>query len=384
MSDAPSSFRDNPDFSLLPGTDDYTRYFNLLSSGYAMLQQMYTLEGSADSSEAQIVSVYLNRLLYTVEALRMKYTHMPAHQRLLWIDLSDSGFPNAQDISMVSVDLLHRDQRLRDLPSAEMLKSLLIDHLFEQQSDSPELLWQLSERSYLAMLKEENLFLTFNLTDADIRQQPSDKGKRTYLASWGCYDFKTNRPYIHLMTFDQDPEDEPLQNKGANYSSLIEIIKAEGSRVPDVGILAIAIDDALESIHPKIIKRIGIGPLYAPLLLDQPGTSHDDKHLAMQELLGDWASAEDMVLAMTHEIVFSKRQEVSRSLFKANGQVREVFHLPDDDPEVFARRASVVHKHVLMPHSVAQHLSEAIVARVPELQNAKVMTYDAKGNVYGR
>ena len=383
MSDAPSSFHDNPDFSLLEGSDEYTKYFNLLSSGYAMLQQMYTLAGSNESSEAQIVSVYLNRLLYTVEALRMKYTHMPSHQRLLWVDLSDSGFPNAQDISMVGVDLLHRDKRLRELPSAEMLKSLLLDYMFEQQDDSPELLWQLSERSYLAMLKEENLFLPFNLGDSDLRQVPSEKGKRTYLLTWGCYDFKTNRPYIHLMTFDQTPEDEPLQNKGANHLQLLELVQAEGSRVPDVGILAIAIDDALESIHPKIIKRIGIGPLYAPLLLDE-NTDYDDKHLAMKELMDGWAGEGDMVMTMTHEIVFSKRQEVSTSIFKANGRVREVFHLPDDDPEVFARRASVVHKHVLMPHSVAQHLSEDIVARVPELQNARVMTYDAKGNVYGR
>ena len=149
-----SIFADNPDFWVLGASDDYSRYFATLTRSYKMLLQIYGLEQAADSTEAEIVSLYLTRLLYTTEALRLKYSHMRSNGRLLWVDVSDSGFPNAQDISMVGVDLLHREERLRELPSTDLLKQMLLDHLFQQRSDSSELLWQLSERSYLSMLKK--------------------------------------------------------------------------------------------------------------------------------------------------------------------------------------------------------------------------------------
>ena len=376
---------ENPDFALLSGSDEYTRYFNLLAKAYGMLQQVYKLEQSHESHEAAIVYGFLTRLLYTTEALRMKYMHMPTYQRMMWVDLSDSGFPNAQDISMISIDLLQKETRLRELPSDAMLKQILLDQLFEKHEDSPDLLWQLAERSYLEMLEESKVYLPFSLSPADVKQQPNPSGQvRTYLASWGCYDFKTNRPYLHLMTFDQDPEFEPLQENGAGLLKLLEVIQGEGSRVPDVGILAMAIDDALEPIHPKIVKRICLGPLYAPFILDQEGIDYDEKHQAMAATLKRYASPDDFILFLTHEIVFSKRQQISRSLFAPGGRVREVFHLPDTDPEVYKRRASVVHQHVLLPHAVAQHLDEGILEQVPEMKDAKILTYDTRGIVYGR
>ena len=166
--------------------------------------------------------------------------------------------------------------------------------------------------------------------------------------SWGSYDFKTNRPYIHLMTFDQDTEAEPLTNKGANHLQLLEVLQAEGSRVPDIGVLALAIDDALETIHPKIVKRICFGPLFSELLLEQE-VDYDEKHLALKGLLADYAKPDDFVMFITHEVVFSKRQRVTQNIFAPNGKVREIFHLPDDDPETYARRASVVQKYALVP-----------------------------------
>ena len=379
-----STKEQNPDYALLQGKDDYTRYFNLLSRAFTMLRKLYRIDGSESSFEANLVYDYLSRLLYTAEALRMKYIHSPSHKRMLWLDLSDSGLPNSQDISLLSVDLLHKTERMRELPSAAMLKQQLLDHIFAHGQDSPELLWQLAERTYLQMLEEDKVFLSFMLDEENIRLQPNTKeGVRTYICAWGCYDFKTNRPYIHLMTFEQDPEATPLKARGPNHLKLLEIVQAEGSRVPDIGILAMAIDDALETIHPKILKRISLGPIFTPMLLSQEGVTLDEKHSAMFKLLSSYAGQDDFVLLLTHEIVFSKRQEFSRSIFAPNGRVREVFHLPEDDPESYARRASTVHKHALMPHGVAQHLDEGIKETVPELKDARIFTYDAKGAVYG-
>ncbi len=384
----PSWVRATPDFALLEGSDDYTRYFNLLTKSWSLLLNLYEQRGSADTYEARAIENALERLLFTVKVLRMKYSHSPADRRLLWVDLSESGFPNAQDVGNLSVDLIKRQERLRDLMPVSMLKHIALDHMMKEQTDPVDILWQISERSYLEMLDDTKLFLPFNMSVADIAVRPvkDKRGPRSYSCSWSCYDFRTNRPYVHLLTFDQDKDERPLEKGGPNQLKLLEVMQAEGSRVPDVGILAMAIDNALETIHPKILKRVGFGPLYTTSLLEKE-VSHprddtlldppSEKPKVLLELLANHAEPDDFILCFKDEIVFSKQQRIT-----ATSHVREVFYLPNDDPESYAKRASVIHKYVLMPHSVSQHLTPEIIQQVPELQNAQVVTYDSQGAIY--
>lgn len=384
----PSWVRNTPDFALLEGTDEYTRYFNLLTKSWSLLLNLYEQRGSADTFEARKIEQSLERLLYTVKVLRMKYSHSPADRRLLWVDLSDSGFPNAQDIGNLSVDLIKRQERLRDLMPVSMLKQIALDHMMKEQTDPTDILWQISERSYLEMLEPEKLFLPFNMSVNDIAIRPSKSRRdpRNYSCAWSCYDFRTNRPYVHLLTFEQDNDERPLEKGGPNQLKLLEVLQSEGSRVPDVGILAMSIDNALETIHPKILKRIGFGPLYTVSLLEKETSFPKDDSLldppsekpkVLLELLKEHAEPDDFILCFKDEIVFSKQQRITPT-----SHVREVFYLPSDDPETYARRASVIHKYVLMPHSVSQHLTTDTIKQIPELQNAQVVTYDTAGAIY--
>ena len=388
----PSWLRDMPDFALLEGTDDYTRYFNLLTKSWTLLLKLYEGRGSDDTYEARVIKSNLERLLYTVKTLRMKYSHNPTGRRLLWIDVSESGFPNAQDMGNLSVDVIKRQERLRTLMPTSMLRQIALDHMIKEKTEPLETLWELGERSYLEMLDDEKLFLPFNMFAEDIAVRPTrEKGVRSYSCAWSCYDFRTNRPYVHLLTFDQDKEEKPLEQRKPNMLKLLDVLQAEGSRVPDVGILAMAIDNALESIHPKILKRVGLGPLYTPLLLEEELKHQTDdpvlepfivdktmtKQKVLLELLTSYAEEDDVILCFTDEIVFSKQQRVTRT-----SNVREVFHLPNDDPETYARRASVIHKYVLLPHGVSQHLTPDIIGQVPEFQNAQLLTYDTRGVIY--
>jgi hypothetical protein len=396
MSDSqqPSWMRDTPDFALLDGTDDYARYFNILTKSWTLLLRLYEQRGSADTYEARVVKSNLERLLFTVKALRMKYSYNPTDRRLLWVDVSESGFPNAQDVGNVSVDFIKRQERLRTLMPTSMLKHIALDRMIKDQIEPLDTLWELAERSYLEMLNDEKLFLPFNMFAEDIAIRPTkDKKVRSYSCAWSCYDFRTNRPYIHLLTFDQDKEESPLEQRKPNLLKLLDVLQAEGSRVPDVGILAMAIDNALEPIHPKILKRVGLGPLYTPLLLEEELSHQTDdpmlkpiigdndmtKQKMLLELFNNYAESDDVILCFTEEIVFSKEQRITRT-----SHVREVFYLPNDDPEAYARRASVIHKYVLLPHGVSQHLTPDIITQVPEFQNAQLMTYDNRGAIYDK
>ena len=382
----PSTGYVDPDFAMLRGSDEYTRYFNLQARAWKTLMKCYRLGRSEDTYEAHRVEEYLERLLATIRALRMKYTHNPAYRRMLWVDLTESGFPNAQEIGALSTALLHREERLRELPTAALLRELMLDHMFRAKTEPEDLLWQMAERTFLEMLDEKGLFLSFVTAAEDLDSPTStvNDGLRHYRCSWGCYDYRTNRPYLHVMTFDQDMDEEPLE-QGPNHRKLLDVLQSEGTRTPDVAILGMTIDRAIDPIHPKILKRISLGPLYAKMLLDQPAPEElDDKHRALRELLETGGGEDDFILFVTDEIAISKRQDVSRTIFSPQGKVREIFLIPETDPECYRRRASVIHKQVIMPHAVAQHLDKEFRRRIPELEGARLLTYDLRGEVHGR
>ena len=375
MESAPGA---NPNFATLGGRDEYRRYFDLLSTVIQRLRACYRAQDQGGTYEAGIVPGFMEKLLATIGLLRVKYTYAPADTRPLWIDLTESGFPNAMELSHMQQDLARRKERLLELAVPIALKRAVLDGLFQDLTDPPELLAQLSERSYFDLLDETKLFLPFVLGDLTLRT--TDAKFRSYVVSWACYDFETNRPYVHVMTFDQDAGEEPLHAQGPGYTRFLEVLRAEGSRAPDVGILALAIDDALDPIHPKILKRLCIGPLYTPLLLAQrPAGDADAPSLFATLLQQHGRRPDDFVLQLCDEIVFSKAQQVSRSLLSPRGKVREIFAITETDPECYARRASVVHHNVVLPHDLLQHVGPAILAAAPVLRRCRKITYDEAG-----
>ena len=63
--------------------------------------------------------------------------------------------------------------------------------------------------------------------------------------------------------------------------------------------------------------------------------------------------------------------------------MREIFSIPETDPDAFARRASVVHHYALMPHRLLQHIEADGREDIPGLANCKRITYDEQGKIYG-
>jgi hypothetical protein len=372
------------DYSLLDNSDEYALYFKQLAYSFGILLSCYTIHAERGGGyESEIVASLLSRMLHTVEALRLKYTYNSEHRRPLWVDLSESGYPNSEELSAIAVDISTAAGRLQNLPTGSILKQTLLDHIFHYQKDCPELLEQLSERAYLEFLQSTDLFLGY--TPGELSQISDSDEYRTYAYSWGCYDQTTNRPYLHLMTFEQSKSISPLLTGTEEEQQFLNAMKTIGSRAPDVGVLALTIDDALETIHPKILKRICVGPMYSHLLLrDRVGNDSDPREEILRQKLLRYAKNEaDFLLFFDDEIVFSKRQQLSRSIFSPNGRVREIFAIEETDPECYERRASVIHHSVLLPHSLLQHISTAEQNSIPGFSRAKKMTFDEGGQVHG-
>ena len=374
------------DFLTLESADAYDQYFSHLTFVCRTVCRMY---GDALTFELSVVRESFARLLELVKILHLKYGYQDAASRRLWIDLSHSGFPNCEEIKALEVDLAHRDARLAELPTMMALKRALVDHIMSFRADPLDILHKLAQRTYLEQLAVQNLFLSFNQAGLTVLGNDSDTGMRSYSFGWSCYDTATNRPYIHLMTFEQNADQPPLHEENSAREEFLAVMRQEGSRAPDVGVLALAIDDRLESVHPKIVKRICVGPLYSRsmsfALASEP---IDPLEAEMRRVLAipvgsSGADSNDFILFLTDEVIFSKRQEVSRSLFAPRGRVREIFYIPESNPDAYERRASVVHKYALLPHAVLQHISPADMAQMPHLSEVRRITYDTLGGIYG-
>ncbi|MDO8669256.1 MAG: hypothetical protein Q7K65_03100 [Candidatus Buchananbacteria bacterium] len=369
------------DITELDRRSEYNIYFSEMIKLFELLMKCYQLQADGGNLEAKIVKVFLDKLLCTMEALKMKYYFNTDH--FLKIDLIDSGFPNHLEIESLGVDLEIKADKLGQLPTESVLRRVILDRMLTKSEEPVEELLLMSNRSYLEMLDSDSLFFIF--TPGEITLMSTKPEYRSYTFSWAYWDFSTNCPYINIMTFHQDIKQEPLEEKGLSFYEFMAVIRSEGSRACDVGILAMIIDEQIESIHPKIIKRIGLGPLYSRFLTNSDNVAEIEycNPVLAQAIIDCGLKDDDFVCLIEDNIVFSDRQKIHSSMLTFRKKVREIFFIPEDDPKCYEKRASVVHRYALMPHALFQYLSEGKKVKDSGLADCKILTYDDKEEVYG-
>jgi hypothetical protein len=335
-------------FTHAPGQDRHANYFAHLESALRLVLGVFTCasEDKKRTFEAIALRRFCRRLLNTVEALRLKYTYNPSDQ--LSIDLCDSGFPSFMNFDGILLDLRSREARLGKLPDADTLKSDILDRLLKARQDPKDLLWRLSERSYLELLDPEELFLPF--TPGKLQLNVENGEMRNYSLAWNCFDEATNRPIVYIMNFDQDVDEPPLGDGDVNYASLIEAIRRHSTGDRGLLFVAAGIDETLGPIHPKLLKRIRIGPICS---LDYSKDPAD-----LYALLEEYGEPGETAVQFDDEIIMSIEQKRSSKLWSL-GKVREVFLVPETDLECYTRKASRVHHYLILPHRIRQVLDLA-------------------------
>lgn len=371
------------DFSTLETGDDYSAYFKQLTFAFDVLKRRYEGSGDASPYESEVVSLFTGKLLETIAALRLKYSFQKADARPLWIDTSESGFPNQNEVAALEVDLRTRVERLHEVPSSKVLRRNIVDYLFLQQKDPVHLLEQLAERAFLEKLSGSQMFMPF--TAGELRFLKQAEGCRTLAYPFGCYDFKTNRPYIHVLYLEQPATEPSLTTDVRRWTKFMEIVEAEGRRAPLAGVLAMALDQAFDQLRLKQLKRICIGPCYSRLLLDRrPGCETDPREPTIRALFKRFpGGALDFVLFVTHETVFSRRQEMVRSLLNPAGSRREVYQIDESDPRCAELKASHVQDIVILPHRMLQHLKPEDQNSIAGFAAAVKITFDERGVAHG-
>ncbi|MFN8390686.1 MAG: hypothetical protein U0136_10385 [Bdellovibrionota bacterium] len=375
------------DFASLADAAEYSAYFRQLARVCEYLVNCYQDTLTQNHWEGVVIRQLASRLLNTVRSLELKYYSIEQGTRPLLIDVTESGFPNHIELSALEADIGNKMSQLRDLAGMPVLKQALADELLKGNTEPTEILRQLSLRAYFESLTQDSLFLTFNAgplqyVPAPIAPGAPEPGR--YRISFSCFDFATNRPYINFLTFEYRSSKGELKEGSPQFRELLKVLKQEGSRAPDIGILAMSIDEAIDEVRPKILKRLCVGPLYSRVLLEnRQANPVDTREAYLQGLLRSSKREDDFVLLLTEEIVFSKRQEISKSIFSPNGRAREIFSITESDAECVERRASAVQHYYLMSHALLQQMQPTEAKHLSDFARAKKLAIDEMGEIHG-
>ena len=208
---------------------------------------------------------YCDLLLYSIEAMRVKY--MYDDEDNMKIDLTDSGFPNYLEFRYLFNDLALREEYLNRLTDINVLQEEFLDTLMRKKEPiKKSRLFQAASIVYYTNVKQQFIFNRF--VQGKILKSPKPE-IADYMTSWSFYDVSHNRPFVCFMYFNYDGRD-PNKEKAEIYQA----IKQSADRKMNLDAMAYAIDRKLPEIQPKYLKRIDLGPLHNVFAKDENEITH--------------------------------------------------------------------------------------------------------------
>lgn len=208
---------------------------------------------------------YCDLLLYSIEAMRIKY--MYDDEDNMKVDLTDSGFPNYLEFRYLFNDLSLRDNYLNKLKDVSELQDEFLDQLFRKKKPiKKDKLFQAASIVYYTSVEQQFIFNRF--VQGKIINAP-EGSQAKYMVSWSFYDVSNNRPFICFMYFDFDGK-KPLDEKEEIY----DVLKNVADRKMNLDTMAYGIDRRLKNVKPKYIKRLDLGPFHNVFAKDENVLTH--------------------------------------------------------------------------------------------------------------
>jgi hypothetical protein len=332
------------------------RYFAKFDRILGHLDQVAELTASKDrlgNVELNVVRGYLQALSSTFEALSNKYlmsgrvsTLLP---KALNIDTTDSGFPVYGELLQMANDALQVDQHLGNLASAAELKKDMIRHILNELTTPTKLQFALSQRLYYERLAKRNLFWPQNDPQI-VWLGTDDNGRRSYVIHWATYDSQVNIPTIYLMLLE-DTGDTALPRDEKRWPQAQSHLIAQSMLALKLVTIASGFDQDFDDLHPKLFRRIQVGPMYSDHFTHQTGP--------IGSILADakGGSGNDWALAWTVETLLSDRVEREKKGFFGSVE-REIYKLDHFGKQAVDSGATEVLRSLILPQRPYQVLEE--------------------------
>lgn len=253
------------DSAILDSKEHYVFYHKMIDFALKELIVAVQRQKLCNQQEVLLFKQYCDLLLYSIEAMRIKY--MYDEEDNMKVDLTDSGFPNYLEFRYLFNDLELRDDYLGKLTPIDTLQDEFLHTLMhKKQSIKKSKLFQAASIVYYSSVKKQYIFNRF--VQGKIVNAPKDS-KGDLLTSWSFYDVSHNRPFICFMYFNYDGN-----RISDDKDEIYEVLKTIADRKMALDTMAYAIDRKLPKISPKLIKRIDLGPIHNVFAKDENEVTH--------------------------------------------------------------------------------------------------------------
>ncbi len=326
------------DSAQLDSKEQYVFYHKMVDFTLKELIVAVQRQQLCNEIEIQLFKQYCDLILYSIEAMRVKY--MYDEDDNMKIDLTDSGFPNYLEFRYLFNDLELRKQYQEKLTNVDVIKDEFLDTLLHRKEPiKKRKLFQAASIVYYTSVEQKFIFNRF--VQGKIIKAP-EAIKADYMVSWSFYDVSHNRPFICFMYFNYNGKDV---NKYRN--EIYQVLKDSADRDMNLDAMAYAIDRKLEDVHPKHIKRIDLGPLHNVFAKDENELTH-----AILESIGKKEiPLESYAFSIRIDEVFSGSEFREGSFFSK---------------QTFQNWSEILkQKYVFAPHRIIQMLYN----KTPEIMN---------------
>lgn len=326
------------DSAVLDSKEQYVFYHKKVDFALKELITSVQQHNLCTPQEMKFFKQYCDLLLYSIEAMRVKY--MYDDEDNMKVDLTHSGFPNYLEFRYLFNDLSLRDNYLNKLKDVSQLQDEFLEQLLlKKQPISKNKLFQAASIVYYTSVKQQYIFNRFvqgKIVDASAGSQAE------YMVSWSFYDVSHNRPFICFMYFYYDGKN-PLDEKDEIYN----VLKTVADRDMNLDTMAYSIDRKLKNIKPKYIKRIDLGPFHNVFAKDENILTHT----ILESIAKKEVPLESYALSLTIDEVHSGSE------FKEGGYFSK---------QTLQKWSDVIKlKYVFAPHRIIQLLYN----KNPEIMN---------------
>lgn len=338
------------DSAVLDSKEQYSLYFKIVD--HALKQFVKALEKYYvfSNQESVYLKQYSELLIYSIEAMRMKYLY--DKESFMKIDLTESGFPNYHEMRYLYNDLLLRDEYMDKLPDVEHLKEDFLNRLLKDKAHvSEDKLHQASSIIYYSTINQNYIFQRF-IQGKIISTE--DHGAK-YLVSWCFYDIVFNRPFICFMYFNYDGK-----NIEEYTTEIYNVLKSIADRKMELDAMAFGIDKKLTKLKPTCIRRIDLGPIHSVFAKDDDPITHE----IMTGIVAKEIDLSSFVFSVNVDQVTTKGSFKEGSFLSK--QELQIWETTKREKYMFAS-----HRIIQLIHDKAPEYIDSLVAKPFEIEEIK-------------
>ncbi|MBO6551772.1 MAG: hypothetical protein JJ926_08200 [Roseitalea sp.] len=318
---------------------------------------------------ARTVVPYLARLAASFDSWRNRLDFSDKFR----ISRADSGFPVYQNVLELEKDRRSAESRLDAIPDPETLRADMADFILRHKAFPKELQDRLAERLYLETIRDGSFFTPFVLPETIKVSVNPKTGRPFYVTHWGVFDGSATLPMIYSVVVEDSTPDmvQTLVGKDGKLNRDVDIPLPVGGLLNPAlarafdqwaeansafsltpATVAANMDEQFETLHPKQLRRIVLGPFYSAGI-----TQNNDTVSAILDEVGEAENA--WLLSWTIQDIYSKHERPGRKGLWSSSPPREEFHIETADLEAARMGVSSFEKHALIPHEAYQALYAA-------------------------